>query len=129
MAGKIVASTINDDTGVLATQNGMTGIPKAWVSFNGSTAAVNSSFNISSITRASAGVYNLSFTTAMANANYSAVVSSSSVLNGVTGKFANIHGNTSTGYVTPTTTTMTVTSGYTTGAFDETSMSVAVFSS
>jgi hypothetical protein len=71
MAGKIVASTINDDTGVLATQNGMTGIAKAWVNFNGTgTVAIRSAFNVSSITDNGTGDYTINFTTAMADANY-----------------------------------------------------------
>jgi len=74
MAGKIVASTINDDTGVLATQNGMTGIAKAWVNFNGTgTVAIRDSFNVSSITDNGTGDYTVNFTTAMPNANYSCV--------------------------------------------------------
>jgi hypothetical protein len=72
MAGKVVVSTLNNDTGVLATQNGMTGIAKAWVNFNGTsgTAVINSSFNISSITRNAAGRYTMNFTTVMANTGY-----------------------------------------------------------
>jgi len=48
----------------------MTGIAKAWVQFTGSTGTVNSSFNVSSITRAAAGKYTINFTTTMPNANY-----------------------------------------------------------
>ena len=70
MAGRIVTSTINDDTGVLATQNGMTGIAKAWVNFAGASGTVNGSFNVSSVTRNSTGDYSINFTTAMPNANY-----------------------------------------------------------
>jgi hypothetical protein len=71
MAGKIVASTINDDTGVLATQNGMTGIAKAWVNFDGTgTPSIRGSFNVSSITDNGTGDYTVNFTTAMPNANY-----------------------------------------------------------
>jgi hypothetical protein len=69
MAGKIVASTINDDTGVLATQNGMTGIAKAWAQVT-LAGAINSSFNVSSVTKGSAGNYTINFTTAMPNATY-----------------------------------------------------------
>ena len=71
MAGRITVSTLNNDTGVLATQNGMTGIAKAWVNFVGSTATINGSFNVSSVTRSSTGNYVVNFTTAMSNANYS----------------------------------------------------------
>lgn len=68
MAGRIVASTLNNDTGVLQTQNGMTGIPKAWVNFNGST--INGSFNVSSVTLNGTGDFTINYTTAMPNATY-----------------------------------------------------------
>jgi hypothetical protein len=84
MAGQLTIDTLKASTGVLATQNGMTGISKAWVYFNGSTAAINGSFNVSSITKNSTGNYTVNFTTAMANTNYSTVVSSrTSAGNGV----------------------------------------------
>lgn len=70
MAGRITVSTLNDDTGVLATQNGMTGIAKAWLNYNGSTQTIRASFNISSVTRNSTGNYTATFTTAMPNVNY-----------------------------------------------------------
>jgi hypothetical protein len=76
MAGALTISTLNNDTGVLATQNGMTGICKAWVNFNGTgTVAIRDSFNVSSITDNGTGEYTVNFTTAMPNANYSIVVS------------------------------------------------------
>ena len=70
MAGSLVISTLNNDTGVLATQNGMTGIAKAWVNYNGATQVVNASFNVTSVTRSSTGRYVVNFTTAMSIANY-----------------------------------------------------------
>ena len=71
MAGTLTISTLNNDTGVLATQNGMTGIAKAWVNFNGTgTVAIRGSFNVSSITDNGTGDYTVNFTTAMPNANY-----------------------------------------------------------
>ena len=76
MAGKITVSTINDSSGVLATQNGMTGIAKAWVNFQGATpSTINGSFNVSSVTYSTTGRYVVNFTTAMPNANYSPVIS------------------------------------------------------
>ena len=80
MAGRIVTSTINDDTGVLATQNGMTGIAKAWVSFDGTVATpstIRGSFNVASVTKNSTGNYTVNFTTAMPNANYAVACSGS----------------------------------------------------
>ena len=74
MAGRLTISTLTDDTGVLATQNGMSGICKAWVNFNGTgTVAIRGSFNVSSITDNGTGSYTLNFTTAMPDANYSVV--------------------------------------------------------
>jgi hypothetical protein len=71
MAGQITVSTIRDDTGVLATQNGMTGIAKAWVNADGTNGTIRGSFNVSSVTRNSTGDYTVNYTTAMPNANYS----------------------------------------------------------
>jgi hypothetical protein len=77
MAGRVVVSTLNNDTGVLATQNGMTGIARAWVNFNGTgTVAIRDSFNVSSITDLGTGSYAINFTTSMPNANYSTCVTS-----------------------------------------------------
>jgi hypothetical protein len=57
----------------------MSGIPKAWVNFNGSgTVAIRGSFNVSSITDLGTGSYAINFTTPMTNANYSVVGSSTS---------------------------------------------------
>ena len=74
MAGTLVANTINTDTGLFNTQNAYQGIAKAWVTFVGSTAVINGSFNVSSVTRNGTGDYTINFTTAMSNINYSSIV-------------------------------------------------------
>ena len=71
MAGALTISTLNNDTGVLATQNGMTGIAKAWVNYNQVTSTINGSFNVSSVTNNGTGDFTINYTTAMPNANYS----------------------------------------------------------
>lgn len=71
MAGALTISTLNDSSGVLATQNGMSGIAKAWVNFNGSGGSIRASFNVSSITVNGTGDYTANFTTAMPDVNYS----------------------------------------------------------
>jgi len=73
MAGQLTIDTLKASTGVLATQNGMTGICKAWVNFNGTAATIRASFNVSSITRNGTGDYTVAFTTAMPNTNYAVV--------------------------------------------------------
>lgn len=76
MAGTLTVDTLNTSTGVLATQNGMSGIAKAWATFSGGsgTPVLAGSFNVSSVTY-STGVFTVNFTTAMPNANYSVVSS------------------------------------------------------
>jgi hypothetical protein len=46
-------------------------ICKAWVNFNGSTAAIRSSYNVSSITKNGTGNYSINFSTALTDSNYS----------------------------------------------------------
>jgi hypothetical protein len=74
MAGQLTIDTLKASSGVLATQNGMTGVGKAWVNYNGVTQTVVNSFNVSSVTRSGTGSYTVNFTTAMPNANYVANV-------------------------------------------------------
>ena len=44
---------------------------RAWIAYNGSTQAILGSFNVSSVTRVSAGIYTITFTNALSSANYS----------------------------------------------------------
>jgi len=118
MAGRLVVSTLNNDTGVLNVQNGMTGIAKAWVNFDGSAATIRGSFNVASITKNSTGNYTINFTTAMPNTNY-CVVGQNEIA-------------TSTGVkaATYTTSSVTVTTAlYQASVYDTTYNNVAVFSS
>ena len=99
--------TLNAPSGVLATQNGMTGIAKAWAQFTGATPPVlNGSFNVSSITRNATGYYTINFTTAMSNINYSAVMSGGTVISGLNSSQA-IFTNNSALSVAPTTSSFT----------------------
>lgn len=71
--GTLAVDTLNSSTGVLASQNGMTGICKAWVRFDGTVATpstIYGAFNVSSVTRNGTGDYTINFTTAMPNVNY-----------------------------------------------------------
>lgn len=74
MAGQLTIDTLKASSGVLATQNGMTGIAKAWGSYAyaGSTTVptLNSAFNVSSLTQTATGSYSIAFSTAMPNSNY-----------------------------------------------------------
>ena len=72
MAGTFVSDTIQNGAGAtVPTTTVISGSAKAWVNYNGTgTPAINNSFNVSSVTRASIGNYTVNFTTAMPNANY-----------------------------------------------------------
>jgi hypothetical protein len=70
MAGQLTVDTLRASTGVLATQNGMTGIAKAYVNYNGVAQTVTGSFNVSSVTYNGVGDYTVNFTTSMPNTNY-----------------------------------------------------------
>ena len=110
-------TTLNTPTGPLATQNGMTGIAKAWALFAGTgtsgSATIYGSYNISSITITSAGYFTVNFTTAMANANY-AVTGNTSGTSG-TDPFVTLEifmNGGSTGTLTaPTTSAFTISTG------------------
>ena len=71
MAGTIVADTLQDgSSNSTAMTNAIKGSAKAWVVFNGSTAVINASFNVSSITKNGTGNYTITFTTAMPDAYF-----------------------------------------------------------
>jgi hypothetical protein len=113
MAGTLTISTLKNDTGPLATQNGMTGIAKAWVYFSvsGTTPTINGSFNVSSITYNSTGFFTINLTTAMSNANYTALATGSIDINSSLFLIALPYSNSSGagGYITaPTTTSFTI---------------------
>lgn len=46
---------------------------RSWLRYDGNTQTINASFNVSSVTRSSAGRYVVNFTTAMPSANYTAL--------------------------------------------------------
>jgi hypothetical protein len=90
MAGTIVADNIQAaSTSTLVLKNGVANTPptiqdsagtqigtfcRAWVNFNGTgTVAIRASFNVTSITDNGTGDYTVNFTTAMADANFSAI--------------------------------------------------------
>lgn len=59
---------------------------KAWVNFNGTgTVAIRAAFNVSSITDNGTGDYTVNFTSALSDANYSAVSSAGTVTAGFNG--------------------------------------------
>lgn len=117
MAGKLTISTLNNDTGVLATQNGMTGIPKAWINFNGNSGGTTrASFNVSSFTRTNTGIYQINFTTAMSDANYVAVAMCNNQQ-----IYCNISSSTA-----QTTSALTMTMYYTSTATDASVVTVAI---
>ena len=72
MAGTLTISTLSDGTNSTSSTNCIQGSAKAWANFGyvGSTLTVNSSYNCSSITRTSTGIWNFNFTNNMVDSNY-----------------------------------------------------------
>jgi hypothetical protein len=72
MAGQLTIDTLKASSGVLATQNGMTGVAKAWCHWDYNTGAVvlSGSFNVSSVSLVTTGTWQVNFTTAMPSAAY-----------------------------------------------------------
>ena len=88
MAGTIVADTIQNGAGTSTSMdNAIYGSAKAWVTLttptNGGTTTIAASYNVSSLTKTSAGIFFVNFTNALTDANYS-----------VTGGVAEAIGNT-----------------------------------
>ena len=80
MAGTIVADQLQDGAGnSTSMDNAIYGSAKAWANFNGSTAVIRASYNVSSITKNGTGDYTVNFTNAFADTNYVAVLSSGTV--------------------------------------------------
>ena len=60
-----------DGSGILKVQsNGVTTNALAWVKFAGASGTIASSYNVSSVTRASTGDYTVNFASTLADANY-----------------------------------------------------------
>ena len=130
MAGALTISTLNNDTGILATQNGMSGIPKAWVNMNGTDATIRSSFNVSSVTRTATGLYTITFTNAMPNTNYSTVCTTAQAATASSSEVRSLCINSGVSAVTGSISVISkrTISGGTTADIDTTFVMVAVFS-
>ena len=70
-------SNITDGTDTVGTSYVVNGSAKAWFNLNAATPALRDSFNIGSITDQGTGTYDCNFTSALSNANYSAIGSAS----------------------------------------------------
>ena len=86
--GNLLADVVQSSTSGAPTFNNTSGtqigtLCRAWVNFNGTgTVAIRASFNVSSITDNGTGDYTVNFTTAMPDANFSAVPQSGEVSGG-----------------------------------------------
>jgi hypothetical protein len=121
MAGTITISTLSDGTNSTSATNPILGSAKTWVNFNGGTAAIRSSYNVSSVTRNSNGNYTIAYTNALADANYAILVTpydiSSSSTNGLSTHLSS----------TTTTNAVIIVGIYSTGVYDATYICVAIF--
>ena len=81
MAGTLVISTLSDGTNSTSATNPIRGGAKVWVNFNGNTAAIRASYNVTSVTRNSTGNYTITFTNSLGSASYCAVLGGAYTLN------------------------------------------------
>lgn len=95
--------TFNDSTTMASGQQAA----KAWVNWAGASGTINSSYNVSSVTRNSTGNYTVNFTSAFANANY-AIVYGGNRNNGATDAFGMNFYSQATGSVIVNTSVSTV---------------------
>ena len=77
MASELRVNTLKDASGnnSVATSVVFNGTAKAWMSLNGSSFGLRDSYNVSSATDNGTGDHTASWTSAMSNANYSALYS------------------------------------------------------
>ena len=81
MAGTLVISTLSDGTNSTSATNSIRGGAKVWVNFNGNTAAIRASYNVTSVTRNSTGNYTITFTNSLGSASYCAVLGGAYTIN------------------------------------------------
>lgn len=74
----LVAQTISNGTVSTSSANVIQGSAKAWVRYDGVAQTVTNSYNVSSVTYVSTGVYTINFTNAFANTNYTMAGSAAS---------------------------------------------------
>ena len=98
MAGQLTIDTLKTSSGVFGTQNAIGGIATAWINYNGVARTIRGSFNVSSVTVPTAGRYQINFTTAMPDANYSIVATSDDTANN--GSLVTLQGSSSPTYTT-----------------------------
>lgn len=82
MAGTLVIDTVKSSTsGPPAFQNTsgteVGQLCRAWVNYNGTAQTIRASFNVSSVTWNSAGLYTVNFANALTDANYAVALSNS----------------------------------------------------
>jgi hypothetical protein len=130
MAGTLTISTLSDGTNSTSATNCISGSAKAWVNFNGTNGSIRASYNVSSVTKNSAGLYTVNFTNALSDTNY-AVFATVGIENNGTGTTAGFACNGSANgnhYLNNTTTSTRIVTAYsTTGIGDYTSVYVSVF--
>lgn len=130
MPGTLTISTLSDGTNSTSATNPVRGSARAWAQFNGLTGATNGSFNISSVTRTSAGQYTVNMTNALANANYSVVVSASPNVEGTVNAGIYVVFTAGGGVLTPPTTSQFQFTAYNpaAGLVDPNYVCISVFS-
>lgn len=110
MAGQLIISTLSDGTNSTSSTNCIKGSAQAWISFTyiSFTLSTLASYNVSSITKSSAGVYVIVMTNALIDANYAVIASAGAITTAGSTCNAHPHSSSTATYVAPTSSTFTV---------------------
>jgi hypothetical protein len=120
-----------DGSGIVKLQsNGVATNALAWVNFNGTgTVAIRSSYNVSSITDNGTGLYTVNFATALSDANYCPVLTTTALTSSSDTRYNFVINGNSSGATTKTTSALQVICGQTNTAtlVDLAELSVIIF--
>jgi hypothetical protein len=71
----LTSTTLSDGTNSTSSTNSIRGSAKAWVRFNGNaTPTITAAYNVSSVTYVSAGIWNITFATALSSNSFCVVM-------------------------------------------------------
>jgi hypothetical protein len=124
MAGTLTISTLSDGTNSTSATNCIQGSARAWVNcgYVSGSMTTRASYNVSSVTRTSAGLYVVNLTNALPDTNFVALCTTSDDLSAVSTSY--IYGTWPTN---ETTSQVTVQAASTISGADRTYMGVAIF--
>ena len=104
---------------------------RAWVSYKGVTQTIKGSYNVSSVTYNSTGIYTINFSSAMPHANYAVITGNTGASTSESSRLVTVRsaGSQNSDPYNKTTTSVSIISGYgwSGGSFDTAEANIAIF--